>query len=443
MMDSTHKNVVILGGGLAGLTAAFRLHKEKLDFILLEKSNQVGGTAKTIKKDGYTYDLTGHALHLSDEKVKKLIFNDLNLSVEFEKVQRNSVIFVDGNIIPYPFQYNLAYLPEKSRDRCVLEYLKTHFYHKDCEDKEYCSFEDYCYNTLGKEISEIFMKPYNEKLWATRASDMTTEWMGKFVPRPDSDKIIEGAFIKKEIDSSGYNAYFYYPKSGGIQIISDALLEKVSDKIVLNANISEIDLDKKIIRCGNNMISYNHIITTIPSPELLHITHLDDKVHLNLEWTIVRAFFVTIPTTKSPKYSWIYIPSKKSRIYRIGNFSQFSTNLSHGDNDLLYVETAAHNTAPNSLPQYPDIASELEEILNVDKESIGIIDIIDINPAYAIYNKTWREDTETMKSILEQYNVHNAGRYGNWMYGSMEDAIRTGISVAEKVIKSYHSDKHE
>jgi len=442
-MVSIHKNVVILGGGLAGLTVALHLHKEKLDFILLEKSNQVGGTAKSIKKKGYTYDLTGHALHLSDERVKKLIFDDLKLSEEFEKVQRNSVIFVDGSIVPYPFQYNLAYLSEESRDRCVLDYLKARFKNKDGEDKEYCSFEDYCYKTLGKGISEVFMKPYNEKLWATCASDMTTEWMGKFVPRPDPDKIIEGAFIKTEIDSSGYNAYFYYPKSGGIQILSDALLEKVSDNVVLNANISDIDLDNKFIRCGNNVISYNHLITTIPLPELLKITHLNDKIHQNLEWTIVRAFFVAVPSTKSPKYSWIYIPSTKSRIYRIGNFSQFSKNLSCGGNDLLYVETSARNTAYNCLPQYSDIVCQLEEILDIDKKCIEIIDIIDINPAYPVYNKTWKKDTETIENVLEQYNVYNVGRYGNWIYGSMEDSIKAGILVAEKVIDSYHSDKNE
>lgn len=442
-MDFTHKDIVILGGGLTGLTAAYHLHKKKIDFVLLEKSNWVGGTARTVEKNGYIYDLTGHALHLSDEKIKELIFNDLDLLTKFEKIQRNSVIYIDGDIIPYPLQYNLAYLPEKSRDRCILEYLKAHFNQKGNKDEEYCSFADYCHNMLGNGISEVFMKPYNEKLWTVCATDMTTEWMGKFVPRPDPDKILEGAFIKKEVDSSGYNAYFYYPKSGGIQIISDALFEKISDKIVLNTSISNIDLDEKLIKCDDNVISYNHMITTIPAPELLKITHLDIEIHLNLEWTIVRAFFAVIPSTESPKFSWIYVPNNRSKIYRIGNFSQFSKNLSRGNKDLLYVETAVHNTAYRSLPQYSDIVSELEEILNIDRESIEIVDVIDIDPAYVIYNKTWRKDTEVIKNTLEQYNVYNAGRYGDWLYGSMEDSMRAGISVAEKVINSCYSDGNE
>ena len=67
------KKVLVLGGGLAGLSAAFHLNQENCEAVVAEKSGSVGGTARSVGIGGFTFDITGHLLHLHHEYTKSLI----------------------------------------------------------------------------------------------------------------------------------------------------------------------------------------------------------------------------------------------------------------------------------------------------------------------------------------------------------------------------------
>src|SRR5690606_21440795 len=63
--------VVILGAGLTGLSAAYHLRRGP--FMLVEKDAEVGGHARSHREQGYTFDRTGHWLHLRDDRSKALL----------------------------------------------------------------------------------------------------------------------------------------------------------------------------------------------------------------------------------------------------------------------------------------------------------------------------------------------------------------------------------
>lgn len=441
MIKKEKQKIVILGAGLAGLSSAFQFKKQGIETILLEKTSCVGGTAKTVRKNEYLFDLTGHALHLSNDIVKDFIFNELNLEKELVAVERKSVILMDNEFIPYPFQYNVAYLDEEKRNFCVIEFLKA--YYKDFNQINgintnnlsfYQSFEQFCYHTLGKGISNLFMIPYNEKLWATRAKDMGIEWMGKYVPKPNFKKVIEGAFIKKEIDSSGYNAQFYYPKSGGIQTLSNSIYDNIRDLVLFNQPVTKIDLETKEVFCGDKKYNYQYLISSIPLYEFLKLINLSDKTK-NLKWNVVRAFFVAVPSKKSPPFTWIYIPDSQNKIYRIGNFSLFSSSLSVNNEDILYIECSASYDELNKLPTYEQIADEIEKITRLNINEVKLIEVIDICPAYPIYDLHWKENVNCINKYLKEKDVIVIGRYGSWKYESMEDSIMDGINAANIIIQ--------
>ena len=59
--------IVIAGAGLTGLSTAYHLEKNKFDdFEIYEKENEVGGLCRSVKQDGFTFDYTGHLLHIND-----------------------------------------------------------------------------------------------------------------------------------------------------------------------------------------------------------------------------------------------------------------------------------------------------------------------------------------------------------------------------------------
>ncbi len=57
------KNIIILGAGLAGLSAAWHLQKRGIDCQVFEKESEVGGLCRSRQIDGFTFDCAGHLLH--------------------------------------------------------------------------------------------------------------------------------------------------------------------------------------------------------------------------------------------------------------------------------------------------------------------------------------------------------------------------------------------
>lgn len=73
------KNIVIVGGGIAGLTAAYYLQKEinerqlPYQIKLIEASDQLGGKIKTIKKDGYMIERGPDSFLIRKQSAARLV----------------------------------------------------------------------------------------------------------------------------------------------------------------------------------------------------------------------------------------------------------------------------------------------------------------------------------------------------------------------------------
>lgn len=65
------KNVIIIGAGPAGLTAAYNLLKESKDYnvTILEESNEIGGISRTVRYKDNRMDIGGHRFFSKDQDV--------------------------------------------------------------------------------------------------------------------------------------------------------------------------------------------------------------------------------------------------------------------------------------------------------------------------------------------------------------------------------------
>jgi protoporphyrinogen oxidase len=177
--------IVILGAGIAGLSAAF--HLKGKEYEIFEREGEVGGLCRSASQDGFTFDYTGHLLHISQPYTQKLL-NDL-LPDLLIRHRRKSGIYFKGSYVPFPFQANLWALPKEIARECLIEFIRAF-----CEEtKGGDDFLNWIYQSFGPGIAKYFMIPYNEKLWRVPLDEISLEWVERFVPCPTLDEVVDGA----------------------------------------------------------------------------------------------------------------------------------------------------------------------------------------------------------------------------------------------------------
>src|SRR3989338_10870985 len=179
-------DVLIVGAGLTGLSAAWHLRGSDTSVRLIEATSSVGGLTKTCEEQGFHFDRTGHLLHLRDNSIKQWIVDDL-FKGKLLHIDRVSRVWSSGVYTRYPFQANTYGLPEEVASECIEEYLKVL---EHPPKKKVRTAEDFIYKHFGKGFAKHFMIPYNQKLWGVHPKYMTAEWGERFIPIPKKEDVL-------------------------------------------------------------------------------------------------------------------------------------------------------------------------------------------------------------------------------------------------------------
>jgi protoporphyrinogen oxidase len=456
-MANTSK-IIVLGAGLAGLSTAYHLEqlldpKEKsgISYEIFEQESEVGGLCRSVKQDGFTFDYTGHILHLREDYTRKLIRHLLDKN--YLEHKRKSWIYSKDVYTLYPFQANTYGLPPAVIKECVLGFIKAQCrkHTSALSNPSHRSFYQWIIATFGEGIARHFMVPYNEKIWTVHPRDLTCDWMHSFVPQPKIQEVITGALTDQR-KSFGYNAVFLYPKAGGIQVLGEAFSHYIKN-LRRNFMVTGIDLDNKTVQI--NDAHWHHFDKLVTSLPLKQLVRLMDKVPpavrraadelrcnsvLNVNLGVGRAGI-------SDKH-WIYFPEKKFIFYRAGFLSNFSGALGPEGTSSIYSEVAYDQEAGRQMPQavyhMPRDKEKIVARVKKDLFKAGIlknndkiltVNVLDIKYAYVIYDKKRNKNLGIINSFLHKKGIYSIGRYGGWKYMTMEEAILEGKKTAERLLK--------
>lgn len=428
---------VFVGGGISCLTAARRLGG---DSLVLERETRVGGACRSDQVEGYTFDRTGHLLHLANPRTRRWLKR--LLAGELTEHVRDSRIHSNGVDTRYPFQSHFHGLPPEVAAECLEGVFEAHYRppkRKSRRRGQPETFAEWALARFGRGVARHFLFPYNRKLWTVQPHVLTSEWIGRFVPRPDLHRVVMGALTDVR-EEAGYNARFLYPKRGGIETLVRALARPLT-KVWCDAEVIRVDPKRRRLRlAGGQELGFGRLVTCAPLPDLVAmIRPLPEgvrKAARRLKAASVYNLNLGV-RDRGATHHWTYVPEPRFGLYRFGYTSNFSDRAAPKGCASIYTEVAfRRGTRPDFKSLRRKVIADLVRIGAVRSSADVLLEhplVIDL--AYAIYDRHRTRSVAEILSELTRRGIHPVGRWGRWSYGSMEDAILQGLELADEIRK--------
>jgi len=423
---------LIIGAGLAGLSAAWHLGRAA---TVLESSPDVGGLCRSYRRDGFTFDVSGHLLHFRDPRVRRFV--GARLPGQLGRHRRRAFVHFRGRHVHYPFQAHLFELPPRARDECLRGFARA-VERKEAGAEAPADFEGWLLHHFGDGIVRHFLGPYNRKMWRVPLRRIDPAWASWAIPVPTPAQIQEAARPGAEL-RLGYNPLFYYPRAGGIGVLA-AALARGDARLHLGEKVVGIDLRRRRAETlSGRTHTFERLVSTAPLPELVGMTRgLPPAVTAAAEkLRCVQICVVNIGLARpapSPAH-WLYFPEQAYPFYRVGITTNVAASMAPEGCHVLSVEaTLPFGARAGCRERWAALRRGLERAgLLEPGEEPAVADIIHVPHAYVLYDRHRARVLPGILRELEARGVHSIGRYGAWEYATMEDALRQGMEVARRI----------
>lgn len=455
--------VLILGAGLAGLTAADQLHDT--DRLVLEREAEVGGLCRSFREDGFTFDCTGHLLHLRRPEIKA--YASELLPDGWLELQRSAWIASHDKLTPYPFQANLADLPIEVRLDCLLgfiealraaesqplptvpdaeplhpglPFLTTRAEAADDEP----SFRDWIERSFGAGFARHFFVPYNTKMWQRNLDLVTGDWVSWSIPRPELADVLRGA-ITNSGKVFGYNPEFLYPRAGGIDALPRAIAARLPDGALrTDCPVQALDAGRRrVTLAGGETHEAEYVLSSLPITTLARMTsdlprELADEA-ARLEHVSIRVVNIGVRGEPvHPGVQWVYVPDPELPFHRVGLPTALTAAMAPDGHHQLVAEISFR---PGEAPdQDESLDATLAGLVGLgllrDRSEVVYTRVIDIPEAYVVFDRARRVALPKLLRFYLDRNIVPLGRYGTWDYLSMGDCMHHGQVAARWILEN-------
>jgi protoporphyrinogen oxidase len=422
LMSRAMDNVrhLVVGAGISGL-ASCAFSKER-DHLILEADAEIGGYCKTVKRDGFTWDYSGHFFHFKHPEIESWLRERMT-GQRILTVEKKSYVIYKGAAIDFPFQKNIHQLPKDEFVDCLYDLYFARSGDGAREpgkaDVRESNFKEMLYARFGRSIADKFLIPYNEKLYACDLAELDRDAMGRFFPHADLTDIVRNM---KVADNASYNSTFTYPEGGAIEYVK-ALARAVSPgALCLGEKLVGVDLRRRVAKTSHREIRFERMVSSAPFNRLLKMAGLAHEEGA-FTWNKVLVFNLGFDRKADTGRHWAYYPDRTTSFYRIGYYD----NIFDTDRLSLYVELGYPRNA-----KLDDAAIEEARVrVLADLEREGVTrghrliahHSVVMDPAYVHITRASLAEHARLSRILRANGVYSIGRYGGWTYCSIEDNI--------------------
>ncbi len=457
-------DVVVIGAGPAGLTAAFQLHKYGVSSTVFEATDEIGGISRTAMRDGWRFDIGGHRFFTKVQPVEDL-WHEILPDSDFLMRPRKSRIFYQGRYFDYPIRAMnaLKNLGPVEAVRCVGSYAAARIR----PPKDQTNYENWLVARFGWRLYRTFFKTYTEKLWGVPVSEMPADWAAQRVKGLSLGNAILNALTprrnQKEITS--LIEEFQYPKYG-----PGMMWETCRDKIV--ADGSEVHMSTEVVRihhtdgraetveardADGNVTTHraDEVISSMPMSQLLEAMDppVPDDVRTAAGDLRYRDYLIVALVLPDELVTfddnWIYIHEPAVRTMRIQNFGSWSPYMVKPGFNTLGLEY----TVWEGDDEWNMADEDLIERAKGELETLGLARAGEITEgyvvrqpkAYPIYDDRYHANVDVLRAWLDEHavNVHPVGRNGMFRYNNQDHSMFTAMLTVENIMTGTTHDVWE
>lgn len=436
---------LIIGAGPTGLGAACRLQEKGLDWRLIEAADHFGGLAASfVDENGFTWDLGGHVQFSHYETFDRYMDIALGKDGWFDH-ERESWIWIKDRFVPYPFQLNLHRLDQADRDRC-LKGLRDAAAGISNPQSPISNFRDWILATFGTGIADLFLVPYNFKVWAHPPEMLDTHWVGERVAVPDLHAVMKSIETGEDQVSWGPNRMFRFPKYGGTGAVWSAIGKMLpAERVSLSSRIERIEPGKRVVTAADGrQWRYRHLVSTMPMDALIGAVPgaVSPEVVNRLRFSDTHVVGVGMEG-QPPKHlktkCWMYFPEKHSPYYRITVFSNYSCNNvpRPGEQWSLMTETSESPYKPVDHERLLEITLDALRRDRLLPASAKIVSTVVRRIPHAYPTPFLGRDAvvDPVLRRFEELGIFSRGRFGAWKYevSNQDHCFAQGYECAERL----------
>ena len=423
--------LVILGGGIAGLSLAYFYKGES---FILEKEEKLGGLCRSFDFKGVTHDIGPHIMFSKNKKIL-----DLHTSfVETNLIKRNNSIFYKGRFVKYPFENDLAALPDNDKEYCLQEFL-----HNPYENYKAGNMLHFFLKTFGEGITRTYLQPYNEKIWKFDSSCLDTQMVER-IPKPPKEDVIKSA---NGIETEGYvhQLYFHYPKKGGFQSLVNAYADRIQDKADIFNSISiqgiKRDGNLWVISTDKGEFRTDRMVNCMPLHELFKYIEAPTDVQDAVDRLLYNSIYILMVRANNDTIGnrfAINVPDKNIIFHRLSKLNILGEEYvaKNGKTTLLVEITYRPNSYLSTLSKR-SIKNKVIEGLNecgfVKPEDVEEMEIKSFKYAYVIYDLLHRRHTDKVLDYLKGIGIHSNGRFAEFEYVNTDKVAENSMILAKEL----------
>ena len=421
---------VILGSGIAGISAGYHLEKSGEKVVIFEKNNDWGGLCGNFSINGFRFDKFVHFSFAPDKYIADL-FEESSEMIEHIPFPSN---YYKGIWLRHPAQNNLAPLSTEEKADIICDFVNR----KQKPVEEIQDYGEWLRVQYGDYFALNFPYKYTRKYWGVEPEELETKWVGQRMYTPDLKQVLKGAFETQD-ECFYYSKVMKYPKKGGFRSILNKCRQGLD--IRFNKEVVKINtINKTITFQDGSEISYSRLISSLPLPEIVNmIDNTPDDVKVaanNLMYTSGYMISLGFNRPDIAKYLWYYIYDEDIFASRV-----YSPSLKSSDNvpencSSLQMEVFFSNKAKILSPEIVlnNTIQKFEKIGIFNSKDIIVKDIRFEKYANVIFDKAIYKNRKIVLEHLKKVGIESIGRFGKWEYFWTHQAFDDGKKTAKSPI---------